>query len=85
MVQPPQGWVGDLAATGGCEDVVWELTGELYGKRIATSGWANFFAQVLRDFGLEQHQATPWVFKDSSRQLYLEVHMDDGHGCAPSE
>ena len=34
---------------------------------------------------MDQYEEAPWLSRDETRQLFLEVDMDDWHGVAHSE
>ena len=84
-VDPPAEWLEQWVKKGGNPDVVWILERELYGRRVAPCRWTTWFAQQLVGIGMQQCPEAPWVFQHGSRDLTLEVHMDDGHGCGDPE
>ena len=81
---PPAEWLEEWIAGGGYPDVVWELKVELYGKRVAPKSWTTWFANLLtKEMKLQQCIEAPWFFRGGGRKnLQLEMHMGDGHGCA---
>lgn len=85
VVMPPSEWKKEWVENGGYEDVVWFLVKELYGRRKAPQAWTVWFAQQLEKLGMKQCIEAPWVFRYESRNLTLEEHMDDGHGCGSRE
>ena len=83
---PPAEWTQQWVADGGYEDVVWELTCELYGKRVAPKAWTTWFANILVEkLGLEQSVVAPWFFRSTDRGTIVEMHIDDGHGNAKEQ
>ena len=83
VVVPPSEWMKDHSAAGGSPDVMWKLKKQIYGRRRAGQAWVNHFAAILESLGLRRCAIAPQFFSDSSRGIYVEVHMDDLHGTAP--
>ena len=62
---------------------MWVLQVELYGKRVAPKSWTTWFATLLtKELKLQQCIEALWFIKGDHGNLQLEMHMDDGHGCA---
>ena len=63
-------------------DMMWRLLRQLYGRRKAGQEFTAWLAETLMSLGFERHSGLPHFFVHRQRMLLLEVHMDDGHGCA---
>ena len=85
-VDPPVEWVEEerqAGTIGRDEEVVWRLLKQLYGRRRAAAAFVDWLAELLISLAFERHPGHPQFFIHRDRQLYLEVHMDDGQGCGP--
>ena len=69
-----------LEAEGKSTDIVWKILHQLPGKRKAAGSWADFFAEKLLLYGFERCEAYPEFSYHRSREVGIEVHMDDAHG-----
>ena len=83
VVKPPSIWLEWRQAQGLDTNVVWRMKKVLYGRRVAGQRWVDHLAGLLEGEGLTRVAAAPQFFCDPSRKLFLETHMDDGHGCGP--
>ncbi len=61
----------------------WKMVRLLPGRRIAGREWVGDMANTLKGLDFKQCADSPSLFHRSSDQFTLDVHMDDGHGCAP--
>ena len=82
---PPAEWTVAWIEKGGDLDTIWELRRELYGRRKAPQAWTEWKAQQLLDRGFLRCAEAPWIYQHSERDIAVDVHMDDGHGCASVE
>eukprot|EP00971_Amphidinium_carterae_P197342 3917089-Amphidinium_carterae.1 len=81
FVEPAAEWLESEAAAGRRTDVVWKLEKVLYGCRRGVQKWVSWFAELLMSFGFLRCDVAPQFFYDPTNSLYLEVHIDDVHGC----
>ena len=61
-----------------------ELLRHMYGTRAAADGWQEEYSTTLvADFGFQQGNASPCLFKHSDRPIVLTVHGDDFTAAGP--
>ena len=68
VVEPAPEYLERLAGAGKDTNVLWRLRRQLPGRRSAGQTWVEHLAGILVDT------------RNSSRQVSLELHMDDIHG-----
>lgn len=68
------------------ENKLWKMERTLYGRRPAAKAWTQWIAEdLVARCGMERCDAIPMFFRKPGTKLALEVHMEDGHGCAAWE
>ena len=80
-VDPPEEYVQQLRDEGKPVDIKRRLRKQLYGRRKAAQLWMQHMAGVLVELGFNQCEAAPQFFYAPVRNIALELHMDDIHGC----
>ena len=59
------------------DDTVWRLKKVLPGQRIGAKRWFSSFSQVLSELGFESCLAMPSVFRHTTKQAAINMHVDD--------
>ena len=80
---PPEEWLQARRDRGESDQVLWKMKRLLPGRRVAAKAWVSYVGVVLRSLDCEQDEAAPQFFRHKERQISVEVHMDDLHGCGP--
>ena len=54
-----------------------KLLKSMYGTRDAASNWEDCYMDFASEIGFSNGVASPYVFKQNTRRLWLTVHCDD--------
>jgi len=84
LVYPPREWLDEQAAQGLPTNVMWRMLKIMPGRRIAAKLWVDYLGEVHRSFGFEQCPGFRQFFHHKERGISCEIHMDDVHGCGPT-
>ena len=86
VVDPPPEYLKRLEEAGGDTNIKWKLLKQLPGRRLAGQRWVDHLAGILvNELGFTRSSRSPQFYWSQSRQVAMEVHMDDFHGCCLDE
>ena len=79
-VEPPEEWKAEFPDC----DYVWQLTRQLYGRRIAPRAFSDFAAGILvQKVGMKRCIEVPHLYFHEGTSVCLEVHVDDFYAVGP--
>lgn len=84
-VRPPQEWLDERAKQGLDTRVRWNILWLLPGRRVAAKIWVEHLGQIHKEMGFVQNQAVGQFYHHANKKVTCEIHMDDIHGCGPTE
>lgn len=85
-MRAPKSWVDKQIADGNYTQddfIVWMLSVEWYGRRIAGQSFVEWAAGHLKDLKFARCKAAPWLFHNATSGIVMEVHMDDFYATGP--
>ena len=82
---PPAEYLALRAAQGKTTDIAWYLKKMLPGQRTGGAAWMATAAGRLKSKEYERSAALPQFFYHRTKEILIEVHMDDFHGVGPVE
>ena len=86
VVDPPLEYLKRLKDAGRETNIKWKLLKQLPGRRPAGQRWVDHLAGILvNELGFTRSSRSPQFYWSRSRQVAMEVHMDDFHGCCLDE
>ena len=78
VVDPPLEYLKRLEEAGGDTNIKWKLLKQLPGRRPAGQRWVDHLAGILvNELGFTRSSRSPQFYWSQSRQVAMEVHMDD--------
>ena len=85
-MDPPLEYLKRLEDAGKDTNIKWKLLKQLPGRRPAGQRWVDHLAGILlNEVGFTRSSRSPQFYWSRSRQVAMEVHMDDFHGCCLDE
>ena len=86
VVDPPLEYLKRLENAGKDTNIKWKLLKQLPSQRLAGQRWVDHLAGILvNELGFTRSSRSSQFYWSRSRQVAMEVHMGDFHGCCLDE